>query len=1190
MSGDLIKTSWMRPLTTAALASTLIALPQVIQAADITISTVLNGTAVTNGDSLIITPSGGYDFTGGAVLIDINTGTDSLTLQPANNTTAAPTPPFPASVSSIIESGIAGDSQSTAVVRFTGTADGGTLSVGAGSGITAQNTSNLNPGPDAVQVDASNVTILNDGLIWSEGSRTIFLPDGANHVVQNTGTIISTDAFGDAFEITNASGVITNSGTITTDQGSAFDFNTGNSVFTITNETGGVISTADGTGNAAFRTGGVSASNITVNNSGTIESQRWFAILGGIGANDNSNTFTVNNNLGGTILVKGADDGILIGSFTAFGQVNVNNAGSFTSDRDNLHVDANNDGTVANVDNSGTMISTSADNIDFGSVMTGSVTNSGTMQATGRNIFLRAGGVFTGNILNSGSMTASANNVELQGSLVGNFTNNGTISGDSITFLVGADPMTGNFTNTGTMSSTGNSVFSLDNNIQGDVLNSGTMTTANGITVNLDGGIITGTFTNSGTISQTGANIAFTTGTGNVDGGIINSGNIITDNPIAVTLQSSPSTNFTQLGGTITGDVILSNNQANTFTMSGGTITGNLSGGLQNDTFNISGGSILGSFNGAGGENTLNVNGDFTSVGPMINIDRFNVNNNSTFTVDGAIGTVSAVAGANFTINAGSSMVVNNLISDDGNSLSILNGGTVVLSDTGLLNMSSSSFQNNGVLSVSEGAIATMDSFTNLGTPSRYIFEISELPGNRFASINAANASDVTNDTFQVVVTGEGFISDGDVFPVLDNGASNITGNNTITVGQPVSQTLFFTNNITDPTKIQLNANRNAFQEVVDSKIAQSVASALDLIVNDPNLNPDIKTAISQIDVLQSKNEVTQALESLAPPVDGALIDVSQSMHNRAVDTVVSRVNESRTVYDLIGTFASGGDNYYGLGAWLKVYASRISQQEVAGIEGYTASLSAATVGADRLLSPYWRVGGAISYWLGDVEGRSFANHEMDIDSFQLTLYSSFDPGNAWYMDSFASIGLNRYKSSRDIAAGTLAITSSTTFKAWQYSARIQTGYNFKVGNKYRITPLARVRIGMLDVDPYTESGAGGLSLAVENDNALEIVGSAGIRFSSVNEFVEAKYVPEFRAMVHFDFLRDGPETIANFVPNGNAFFVTEGVKPDNITYNFGTSLTAYSADGLTFSINYDFDFKKQYMEHSGFLKVRYEW
>lgn len=142
---------------------------------------------------------------------------------------------------------------------------------------------------------------------------------------------------------------------------------------------------------------------------------------------------------------------------------------------------------------------------------------------------------------------------------------------------------------------------------------------------------------------------------------------------------------------------------------------------------------------------------------------------------------------------------------------------------------------------------------------------------------------------------------------------------------------------------------------------------------------------------------------------------------------------------------------------------------------------------------------------------------------------------------------------------------------------------------KYRITPVLGAHFTMLDIDSYTESTAGGLNLAVEPKNIPEFASVFGVRFASLNEYVEALYVPELRIMAHYDFIRERQVTNSNFVSNGSIFFETRGPKPDPMTYNVGTALTAYGQN-LIFQINYDLEFRKQYLGHYGHIKLRYEW
>ncbi len=1134
------------PLLIAALSSSLVLAPSPV-VAELTVSTTLNKSITTadEGD-IIITPTGLVNATTGAA-VTINSG-DTLNIESNSQGSLS---------QAVVRTG-----GSVNAVQVTEDGAGGKIFVGANRGILGQN--NNAAGIEISLNGGLEFTVDNEGSIGTSGAngfpQGIEVNNSGQVVINNesTGTIFgSDDAFriqsGSNVTINNAEGGVIEQKGLTVINTAAIEFNQ-NSVGVVNNS--GTISHP----NTQFESGAfavfVGNPSVTVNNTSTglITSQ---SSAFRYRLNTNNPTFNVNND--GTIF---ADDHAFL--FQNSGQIGLTNNGTITSNAALIRVQ--NGQMSGSINNNVSGVMTSRDfrilNLESGSFV-GNIFNNGTMttmDATNGSIFRMAGNM-VGTVVNNGTFNAGSNGVRIIGNMTGDILNTGTINAATAVFFDGGS-QTGQVTNTGTINATSSAL-----------LMSGASST-------------TGAFTNSGSITSDANPAIQLTGNSFITGGIINSGNITGTGGIAIDLTGAVGTSITQNGGTITGD-ILGMPTATTLNINGGTIAGNITFQGGNDLVNFEGGTFTGTMDGGAGIDILNVNNSFTTSGPITNFENFNVNNAGTvFTILEPISNI----GGDIIVNAGTSMVVAGSMT--GTSLGDwVNDGSVTVQDSAQINLPALDFQNNGVLDIKEQSNIIFDSIT--GNGGTYAFEITDI--NQFANITTQAGginTDVTGETVQVDISGNGFIQTGQRFVFVDNSGDAITGNNAndFTFTQPSSRTIRFDQDFGTASELAAVARRIPFVQVVESENANAVAESLDGLINNPNgLPTDVIQAIGQIDAFDTIEEVSRSLETFGPTVDGGTVEGSFHFHNNSVDTVISRVSHARSLYDVQRTLAAGDTPYFGMGIWAKAFASRLSQQNIGDKPGYTAGSGALIVGADRLLSPYWRVGGAVSYTIGTVDDRSLAGNELDFDSFQFTLYSSYDSKDAWYVDSFFSVGINEYKSTRNIVAGNVVATPTADYNAWQYSARFQAGYKIKYG-KYRITPLVRVRTGMLDVDAYTEKGGGGFNLAVESDNALEVALSGGIRLSQVLEYAEAQYVPEFRFIVDYDLLRDRQEATSNFVASGGTFFNTRGVKPDPLTYLVGAGLHTYAREGLIFSVHYDLALKEQFVGHSGHVKVRYEW
>lgn len=329
--------------------------------------------------------------------------------------------------------------------------------------------------------------------------------------ITNTGNISGGSVGIGLYSSANIGGGIVNTGTIAGNN-VAIDIRSGSSITgSITNNVGGTIigrtaaSTGSGTGTGIYLNGGNIGGNIV--NSGTI--------TGGISlTNVSSVTGSITNNSGGTISRNGSSSaavslsgGSTVGSIT--------NSGSITSNAYGLRLTSASSVTGAIINNAGGTISGASSNgilLSSGS-SAGSISNSGTI--SGRNGAVWISGSTVGSVTNNiGGTISSTGQTGLRitnsSMITGNITNNGTISGiNTGLYISNGSSVGGNVNNSGTISgSSGAGILLSNSTITGSLTNSGTIS---GVTtgIRLNSGSTIGSLTNSGTISG-GVNAIYT--------------------------------------------------------------------------------------------------------------------------------------------------------------------------------------------------------------------------------------------------------------------------------------------------------------------------------------------------------------------------------------------------------------------------------------------------------------------------------------------------------------------------------------------------------------------------------------------------------------------------------------------------------------------------------------------------------
>lgn len=536
----------------------------------------------------------------------------------------------------------------------------------------------------------------------------------------------------------------------------------------------------------------------------------------------------------------------------------------------------------------------------------------------------------------------------------------------------------------------------------------------------------------------------------------------------------------------------------------------------------------------------------------------------------------------------------NNVISTQ--NLTIAAGGTFQANPLGTANVSNI-LTNNGSLILKVPVpglnVNVTTAFYNQDPAALLEVEIKDKQNFGNMDITGAGVTNISNRVLKIDVTGTGLIENLDLFKVIDNtGAGTLAGS--FMLLQPSLATIKFID-VSTPTDVILEAIRTPFSDLTDSDITKAPAEVVDeILASGQPLSPEFEAFIIALDSL-SQSEIDDAFKTVVPQFDGGLVQLSYSIQKNVFDGIGQYIDEHRALTSLIPGYVAGDVGMgrssrllYSRGTWAKVFATRATQQPESVSDGYDLDDIGFIFGYDQYCSDRVVLGGALSYATGEVRSKAPSASRQDVTSFQVTAYSTYDYVCPGYLDIMAAVSFNEYNSTRNIVAGSFFSTALGQFNAWQYGVNLESGYRLSYG-KYRIIPVGRLLYTYLQIDNYTETGAGGLSLSVVNDKVEKGMTGIGIKFNSTNDYQEATYVPEFRFNIFYDWIADGQSMSSNFLEGGSAF-ITNAIRPNPCTYNIGLSLTALAQESLVLVLNYDLDLNRGYAGHSLSMKFRYEW
>jgi uncharacterized protein with beta-barrel porin domain len=1102
-----------------------------------------------------------------------------------------------------------------------------------------QLTSTINPNLEITATGQLNATGIDGYQVDSKGGATVLID--ANNVNAGNNAIIATGK-GNGINIINGAGAntptnitinagsnITTTGpSVTAGEGSAILV--GDTAATITNK-GGIFGNYSGIEIAAGGT------NAIVTNSGATAVIRGTNapsfLVDGFVANGGSG-LTLTNSSGALITANGNQDAVQINqNFISI----TNNVGSFfTSAQGN----ALNLGTSA-------VAPITGDVENFGTIQSSATAPSGgALRISGQPfngiINNNFGGIIQNNAVGLGGGAVVLNNA------FNIFNNSGTIQANGATQYINAILANAGGAGAGTINNTNTGVIQSQNQ-SSTIFVAGNLTGINNAGIII--GAPSGAAANEGVIYAANAGVTALSGIVNtgtiqsktaadainlVNAGLFplfqNGGTIIGN----VELAGGGGTSLTMNGGTITGNVTSSGTTASTLQLNGGTITGTttlgnvangnivnlngstlqvLNGGTGNDTFNLSGGSFT-ALDGKGGADIINIPGAFTLTSPISNTggaNTINVLNGGTFTVNSPTNAITNTASVN--INAGGFMITNS-INNYNAPLNIAAGGAFLAN-----NGSTDTFtvgNNSGTLSINPGGVVNFTTSYTQNAAGQYSPGVQS--GVAYGKLNVTGAPGTATfapgSTMNPIVNNQGvFIPAGTQFVVV-TATGGVVGAPTLV--QPPTPFVFFNQQV-NANNITLTLELTPLPLIALADIPLSVANTLQPLI--PNLggggttNPELLGLFAQLEMMPDITTISNALIQLVPDFNYVLPTISRISMDNAFDSVQMRLEdmhglvpvsveeEYRTERDdeLYNGVNYGDSNVIylgnrGVGAWFKVYGTIADQHKRHEIDGFRADATGYAIGGDWSITDYFTIGVAESLTKIDVTEHNQLQNTVKARSNQTTFYSWYQPsdpctgkGIGLYIDTMLAVSSDKYQTVRFIDINTIDNAASAEFYSLHYGAQADIGYVALTSDNWFVAPVVRFKYTYLQIDDYSETGAGGFDLNVINDDVDETIAGLGLRVAGKFDYIQAIYVPEASAMLLYDFSGRAQQMQSTFIGGGNPFFI-ESIKPAQLIQLYGLGITAYTSDGYAFTIKGNFEYRNEFFGYNGYMQLHYQW
>ncbi len=288
------------------------------------------------------------------------------------------------------------------------------------------------------------------------------------------------------------------------------------------------------------------------------------------------------------------------------------------------------------------------------------------------------------------------------------------------------------------------------------------------------------------------------------------------------------------------------------------------------------------------------------------------------------------------------------------------------------------------------------------------------------------------------------------------------------------------------------SSNNLTLTEGIDSD-STALLSSQDLAITNFILSNhgfrDIDLVRTEILKIPDQPTLEAALHSLLLPNNNALQLTSLSISNQIANIIDYHIQSID--YDNFLKFEkiadkSDKDSKKNRNLWGEVFAGNAKQGAINQQSGFNNKSSGLILGFDHMIEGdnyNHLIGGSFSYDKANVTDQIGSNQKSTINAHQLSFYNSNakKTGVGIFNDNLIGLSYNNYNTNRAINIVSYHSQAQGKFSGTSYFAKTALGYNFKIGEKILIAPIAAIKYFGLALKDYQEESPSGLGLKVKN-------------------------------------------------------------------------------------------------------------
>ena len=493
--------------------------------------------------------------------------------------------------------------------------------------------------------------------------------------------------------------------------------------------------------------------------------------------------------------------------------------------------------------------------------------------------------------------------------------------------------------------------------------------------------------------------------------------------------------------------------------------------------------------------------------------------------------------------------------------LAVMGNGDGIVTNSGTIEgtvlLDGLDLTNSGTVSLSSDDTIAIDGGGNYLQTSDGILEMHAAGDSQYSRIQISGVASFENGTnIKLTIADDAGLEGGDTLTevvsatTLESSTFSITDNEVglsfaaVDAGDDTLDIVATAHDFTNLVEATRIAGRSA---------AEGAASAMDsLIAND--------SSGDQAFFFGSMNDSSQManiVESLVPSLSGGVAQLTSLEGNSITDAVASRQSALNGI--------STDSNVSQRNVWIKAISGTLEVDDSNSLAGYESDRDGFAFGIDRKVSPNWTLGAAVADSTSEAMSRLSAGaHNLNMDSIHFKLYATAELDNAGLLNIQLGRGAVDYESVRTIHSGQSA---RADYSGDYTSAAVELSYAMEPSKKTLVMPYVSLDYGKVNVDAYTETGAGGMNLNVESQRYDSLIFGLGLK---AQHAISDSVVLSWDTGVGFDKRSDAPETIARFTEGGPSF-TTYGHDLDRVVKNAGLAANVKVFDSGQLSLRYDY-------------------